>query len=231
MLGKCVYVPSNTNSQCKCLRFRASNDQYICAACSHDESYHELNNNNNNNNNNTTNQLNSIFRPIRPENNDVAPIFNPSEATGRYFSRNTNTRRRRFNDITNFTVTVFCLTGVDSNEVIKIPRSGGTKYRKMIEDSCIKEITFAGTNLELIDTKIESEFAILRNKNWIVYRPSGSDLFPIERINNPYTHPTIKRIAGSRKKLYIGLLNNNEQEELETSSSSHNVTSTIGKFK
>ncbi|RHZ77780.1 hypothetical protein Glove_173g30 [Diversispora epigaea] len=35
------------------------------------------------------------------------------------------------------------------------------------------------------------------------------------------------QIAGARKKLYIGLLNNNEQEELEASSSSHNVTSTI----
>ncbi|RHZ60304.1 hypothetical protein Glove_355g87 [Diversispora epigaea] len=127
MLGKCVYVSSNINSQYRCLRFHASNNQYICAACNYNESYYKLNNNNNNNtttsnnypinNSNIQDQLNSIFRSIRPENSDVAPIFNPSEVTRRYFFRNTNTRRKRFNDITNFTVTVFCLT---SNEGLKI---------------------------------------------------------------------------------------------------------------
>ncbi|RHZ63705.1 hypothetical protein Glove_328g117 [Diversispora epigaea] len=182
MLGQCVYVPSSSNSQCRCLHFRASNNQYICAVYNHDESYHELNNNNNNNNNNNTSndnhlfitpinnpinnsnirdQLNSIFRPIRPENSSIAPIFNPTEATGRYFSKTTNTRergRRRFNDILNFTATVFCFT--KAGESLKISKSGS---------------------------------------------------------------PIKTTIAGVRKKLYIGLLNNNEQEELEASSSSHNV--------
>ncbi|RHZ82391.1 hypothetical protein Glove_109g44 [Diversispora epigaea] len=207
MLGQCVYVPSSSNSQCRCLCFRASNDQYICAACNHDESYHKLNNNNNNNNNtsndnylsitpinnpinnsNIRDQLNLIFRPIRPENSSIASIFNPTEATGRYFSRTTNTRergRRRFNDILNFTATVFCFT--KAGESLKIPKSVGPKYEEMVLGGYIKEITFTGSNLELLNKIIQSSLSY-----------------------------------SSRKKLYIGLLNNNE-----ASSSSHNITNTI----
>jgi hypothetical protein len=87
MIGKCT--------ECKCLRFRANpNKIYLCHACEHDESFHEiseqnmqfiisynpqknvsldnpfnpldspLNNNNNNNSLNIRNQLNTIFRPL-----------------------------------------------------------------------------------------------------------------------------------------------------------------------
>ncbi|RHZ77779.1 hypothetical protein Glove_173g31 [Diversispora epigaea] len=141
------------------------------------------------NNSNIQDQLNSIFRPIRPENSSIAPIFNPTEATGSYFSRTTNTRgrgKRRFNDILNFTATVFCFT--EAGESLKIPKSKGPKHGEMVLDGYIKEITFMETNLELIDTKIESEFEILRNKNWIAYRPSGLNLFPVKR---NYTIPII----------------------------------------
>ncbi|CAG8566996.1 11388_t:CDS:10 [Diversispora eburnea] len=96
ILGKCVYVPSGNNSQCRCLRFRASNDQYICVACNHDE----------------------------PENSNIVPIFNPSEATGRYFFRNNKGKRKRVDvpDILNLTATVFCFNETDSNEEsLKIP--------------------------------------------------------------------------------------------------------------
>ncbi|RHZ81550.1 hypothetical protein Glove_118g18 [Diversispora epigaea] len=166
--------------------------------------------------------------------NNPTPIFNPNEAARRYFSKNKDKKRKVDSGILNIVLTVFCFT--DEDELAKILRSEEKVYIDMlsISASLIKEMEFKGTPEETIDTKIESEFEILHNKNWIVYRPcSNSGLFLVERSINPYTILIISRLTSNRKKLYIGLFNlfrngnNNEQEEeLVASSSSLNIRST-----
>ncbi|CAG8612300.1 2823_t:CDS:2 [Diversispora eburnea] len=66
---------------------------------------------------------------------------------------------------------------------------------ELLKNRLIKEITFVENNLDTIDIKIVMEFSILKNRNWVIYRVGGVQLFPVNRNNGSYTIPvTIRNI-------------------------------------
>ncbi|CAG8566976.1 11387_t:CDS:2, partial [Diversispora eburnea] len=87
----------------------------------------------------------------------------------------------------------------------------------MIREGHIREVTFIGTNTDvrLVDTKIESEFTILRNKNWIIYRPKEELVVSSSSYNITEQHEESSSSSYNRTRFEL---------QHEGSSSLHNRT-------